>query len=394
MMKYAFYSHGGSQNHGCEAIVRTLSSMIKKEKTNSYIKLYSFKKAEDDKVNFRFIDEIEEFDYSVAPKKVSFSDKLKIAVYSRQSQKKSDDFYYSISCRNPSLKKNDIYISVGGDNYCYGDGHVAKAMNTTLRSMGKKTVLWGCSIGSEDMTPDKIEDLKGFDLVVARESFSYNALIENGIDKNTVLYPDSAFLLPVDEEISKTFEVKEHTVGINVSNFVYPKGCDEKHPAKKAVFSLIRYILDKTDLNILLIPHVTRDNKADCETLAEIYEKFKCERISLVGGEYSATEYKSIISRCEAFIGARTHATIAAYSTCVPTLVIGYSIKSKGIAKDLFGTYEGYVVPVEDLNDSDLFIETFKDFYAKNGEIRKYLQKFMPDYIGKAENSIKELFKI
>lgn len=393
-MKYAFYSHGGSQNHGCEAIVRTLSSMIKKEKPEAYIKLYSFKKAEDEKAGFPLIDEIEEFDYSVKPEKITFSDKIKIALYSKQSQKKSDDFYYTIACRNPSLKKNDVYVSVGGDNYCYGDGHISKAMNTTLRSMGKKTVLWGCSIGKEDMTPDKTEDLKGFDLIVARESFSYNALIENGIDKNTVLYPDSAFLLPVDEKMNKEFEVKEHTVGINISNFVYPKGCDENHPAKKAVFDLIRYILDETDLNILLIPHVTRDNKVDCEKLAEIYENFRCERVGLVGGEYSATEYKSIISRCEAFIGARTHATIAAYSTCVPTLVIGYSIKSKGIAKDIFGTYDGYVIPVEELSNSARFIEIFKEFYSKNGEMRKYLQNFMPDYIRKAENSIKELFKI
>ena len=393
-MRYAFYSHGGSQNHGCEAIVRTLSSMIKKEKPDSFLKLYTFKKAEDEKAGFPFVDEMEEFDYSVKPKNVTFSDKIKIDLYSKQSQKKADDFYYTIACRNPSLKKNDVYISVGGDNYCYGDGHVAKAMNTTLRSMGKKTVLWGCSIGPEDMTPDKIEDLKGFDLIVARETYSYNALIENGIDKNTVLYPDSAFLLPVDEKMNESFEVKEHTVGLNISNFVYPKDCDENHPAKKAVFSLIRYILDETDLNILLIPHVTRDNKADCETLGEIYQKFKCDRVGLVGGEYSATEYKSIISRCEAFIGARTHATIAAYSTCVPTLVIGYSIKSKGIAKDIFGTYEGYVFPVEELSDSDRFIEIFKNFYAQNGEMRKYLQSFMPDYIGKAENSIKELFKL
>lgn len=393
-MRYAFYSHGGSQNHGCEAIVRTLSSMIKKEKPDSFLKLYTFKKAEDEKAGFPFVDEMEEFDYSVKPKKVTFSDKIKIALYSKQSQKKADDFYYTIACRNPSLKKNDVYISVGGDNYCYGDGHVAKAMNTTLRSMGKKTVLWGCSIGPEDMTPDKIEDLKGFDLIVARETYSYNALIENGIDKNTVLYPDSAFLLPVDEKMNESFEVKEHTVGLNISNFVYPKGCDENHPAKKAVFSMIRYILDETDLNILLIPHVTRDNKADCETLGEIYQKFKCDRVGLVGGEYSATEYKSIISRCEAFIGARTHATIAAYSTCVPTLVIGYSIKSKGIAKDIFGTYEGYVFPVEELSNSDRFIEIFKNFYTQNGEMRKYLQSFMPDYISKAENSIKELFKL
>lgn len=393
-MKYAFYSHGGSQNHGCEAIVKTLSSMIKKEKPESYIKLYTFKKDEDERAGFPLIDEIEEFDYSVAPKNTSLSDKIKIALYSRQSQKKADEFYFSIPCRNPSLKKNDIYISVGGDNYCYGDGHVAKAMNNTLRAMGKKTVLWGCSVGEDDLSPDKIEDLKGFDLIVARETFTYDALIKNGIDKNTVFYPDSAFLLPVDEKINEAFEVKEHTIGINISNFVYPRNCDENHPAKKAVFSLIRYILDETDLNILLIPHVVRSIGTDYRKLEEIYNHFNCDRIKLVSSEYTASQYKSIISRCEAFIGARTHATIAAYSTCVPTLVIGYSIKSKGIAKDIFGTYDGYVFPVEELSDGERFIEIFKEFYAKNSEIRKYLQNFMPDYIGKAENSIKELFKI
>lgn len=393
-MKYAFYSHGGSQNHGCEAIVRTLSSMIKNEKPDSYIKLYTFNKNEDEKAGLSLIDETEEFNYSKNPENISFKDKIKISLYSKQSQKKADEFYYSISCRNPSLNNNDVYISVGGDNYCYGDGHIAKAMNTTLRSLGKKTVLWGCSIGENDMTPDKIEDLKGFDLIVARETFSYDALIKNGINRNTVLYPDSAFLLPVDEEMKNKFEVKDHTVGINISNFVYPDNCDENHPAKKAVYSLIRYILDETDLNILLIPHVTRNNACDCKTLSEIYDKFKCGRIDIVGGEYSATEYKSIISRCEMFIGARTHATIAAYSTCVPTLVIGYSIKSKGIANDIFGTYDGYVFPVEELSDSDRFIEIFKDFYSKNNEIREYLKNFMPDYIKKAENSIKELFKI
>lgn len=394
MMRYAFYSHGGSQNHGCEAIVRTLSSMIKNEKPDSYIKLYSFNKDEDVLAGLENIDEIEEFNYSVKPKNLSFTDKLKFSLYSKNSQKKADDFFYRIPCRNPSLKKNDIYISVGGDNYCYGDGHVARAMNSTLRNMGKKTVLWGCSVGKANLTEDKIKDLQGFDLIVARESFTYEALIESGITKNTVLYPDSAFLLPVDTKMNETFEVKKHTVGINISDFVYLKNCGDNHPAKKAVYSLIRYILDETDLNILLIPHVTKNNKVDCDTLSEIYENFKCDRIGLVGGEYSATEYKSIISRCEAFIGARTHATIAAYSTCVPTLVIGYSIKSKGIAKDIFGTYEGYVFPVEDLSDEKNFIETFKNFYRNNNEIREYLQNFMPAYINKAEISIKELFKI
>ena len=58
-------------------------------------------------------------------------------------------------------------------------------------------------------------------------------------------------------------------------------------------------------------------------------------------------EIKGIISKCRFFIGARTHSTIAAYSTCVPTLAVGYSIKARGIARDIFGTEDNYVVPVQ-----------------------------------------------
>ena len=144
------------------------------------------------------VDEFEEFVYYKAPKKISSIDKIKIAVYTKQSQKKADEYYYSLFCKNPTLKDNDVYISVGGDNYCYGDSHISIAMNRELRTLGKKTVLWGCSVGEEDLTADKIQDLKGFDLIVTRETFTYNALIKNGVDKNTVLYPDSAFTLDID----------------------------------------------------------------------------------------------------------------------------------------------------------------------------------------------------
>lgn len=63
------------------------------------------------------------------------------------------------------------------------------------------------------------------------------------------------------------------------------------------------------------------------------------------------------------FIGARTHATIAAYSSCVPTLVVGYSIKARGIAKDLFGTDEGYVLPVQALAKKEDLVNAFDWLY-------------------------------
>ena len=56
-----------------------------------------------------------------------------------------------------------------------------------------------------------------------------------------------------------------------------------------------------------------------------------------------------MISQCRYFIGARTHSTIAALSSGIPTTSISYSIKSKGINKDIFG-HNDHVLEVQDLS--------------------------------------------
>ena len=48
-----------------------------------------------------------------------------------------------------------------------------------------------------------------------------------------------------------------------------------------------------------------------------------------------------------AFAGARTHATIAAISSCVPTLSLAYSRKARGLNQDVFGSQEYCVQPSE-----------------------------------------------
>ena len=84
------------------------------------------------------------------------------------------------------------------------------------------------------------------------------------------------------------------------------------------------------------------------------------------------------------FIGARTHATIAAYSTCVPTLVLGYSVKSRGIARDIFGTEEHYVLPVQELQDPDELADGFDWLVSNEESIRAHLKRVMPEYIQRA----------
>ncbi len=58
-------------------------------------------------------------------------------------------------------------------------------------------------------------------------------------------------------------------------------------------------------------------------------------------------------------IAARTHASIAGYSTGVPTLVVGYSVKAVGIASDLFGIAINYVLPVNALSREEELTEAF-----------------------------------
>lgn len=97
---------------------------------------------------------------------------------------------------------------------------------------------------------------------------------------------------------------------------------------------------------------------------------------------------KGFISKCKLFIGARTHATIAAYSTLVPTVVLGYSVKARGIAKDLFGTEEKYVLPVQKIQSGQELIEAFEWLNEHKEEIRERLSICIPEYKEKINRGV------
>ena len=100
---------------------------------------------------------------------------------------------------------------------------------------------------------------------------------------------------------------------------------------------------------------------------------------------------KGIIAGCSFFVGSRTHATIAAYSSCVPTLVLGYSVKSRGIARDLLGTEEGTVCPVQQLKAKEELTAAFRNLYDRKEEVALRLKAEMPDYSRRAGEGILSL---
>lgn len=370
MNKIVLYSHGGSENHGCEAIVRGTIKIF----DNTIDELFSYRKENDFKYGLSNLLVVR--DHTTHYSKLS----LKYILAALQTKLFKNEGYaeriiYDALINN--LNKGDIAVSIGGDNYCYDSYGEYELCNKYLNKKGVKTILWGCSVEPSKIDERMANDFKKYMAIFTRESLSYEALIK--VNPNTYLYSDPAFQLDkIDLPLPEHF-IEGNTVGINVSPLIM--SCEtNKGITRENYIKLVEYIINETDMNVALIPHVVWENNDDRKPLQELYDLFKhTNRVCLIE-DHNCMELKGYISRCRFFVGARTHATIAAYSTCVPTLVVGYSVKAKGIAKDIFGTFENYVLPVQSLNDQNDLIHAFKWMYNHEDSIRKHLVEFMPEY--------------
>ncbi len=389
------YMHAGSGNHGCEAIVNSLCHMMKEDAV-----LVSYRGNEDGQYTLKDLCEIKQ-ERSFEEHKLAH-----IAYYAYRMLTKDAASFLRYRYEDIFEKPmSPLAISIGGDNYCY-DSMLSdlRLANLAFTQKGTKTVLLGCSIEPELLKSGQgtnriLEDLSHYHLIIARESLTYNALCaafekrqEEGNHNNSnnttrdtlaipriVQIPDPAFTLGyVRKKVPDGFW-KGNTVGVNVSPLIQKS---ESVPGitMKCYEELIEWIIEHTDMQIALIPHVVWKNNDDRKPLSELYEKYKSTERLLQIPDGSCEELKGYISQCRFFVGARTHATIAAYSTCVPTLVVGYSVKAAGIAQDLFGSTDRYVLPVQSLKDPQDLVQGFQWLMEQEDSIREHLQRKIPDY--------------
>lgn len=387
-MRILLYGNGSSGNHGCEAIFRGTISLL----------------GEKNQYTINSADLGDDRQYGLCD--------ISTLVPARQTRNKDFRFlraYLSLKLKGNYLdmdglnylpgisqaKRNtDIALSVGGDNYCYEGTEIYGWLNQAYHKAGIKTILWGCSIEPNIVNQNKIaKDLSQYDLIVARESITYEAV--KHVQKNTILAPDPAFFMePKECDLDERLK-NGNVIGINASPHILK--CEAvSGMAYENYKHLIQYILSETDATIALIPHVVWASNDDRKVLQQLYDDFDQDPRLVLVEDHSAPELKYMISKCSFFVGARTHATIAAYSSCVPTLVVGYSVKARGIARDLFGTEKGYVLPVQSLNEPGQLSQAFQSLYEKRTSVSNRLMNVLPSYCSKASaavKSIKELEK-
>lgn len=143
----------------------------------------------------------------------------------------------------------------------------------------------------------------------------------------------------------------------------------------------IRFILDETQYNIMLIPHVNWNEAAsDFEVLNTWYREYGYTGRVFLSEEYNAPMAKGLLSECEVVIALRTHATIPAIESGVPTIMTGYKLKTTGIHDDILGESYQLLLPAQNMIDVDCLTDKLKYVLQHSFEIREFLKHRIPEY--------------
>lgn len=366
-MKILLYDHSGCFNRGCEAIVRSTVNILNKAFPGCECSLLSYHPEED-----MILSDIPGLTVrGMKAQRLGHIQTYVNAFYYKILHR--SDYYYRASYADAIdfAREHDICLIIGGDTFCYGDNELCRSITAEFKKLGKIVVLWGCSVGKEDLSKEKLETLGSIEAVFAREPLTKQVLEESGLT-NVRLFADPAFTLETKKPAVKP---AEKMLGLNFSPLV-AKRCPG---LADSVAEFLERIEKETDYTPVLIPHVMIDagGNNDYAYMKEITGKANLTRTVILPDNLSATEYKGYISECEMLIAARTHTTIAAYSNLVPVYALSYSIKARGISADLFGE-ELCVKSISEIDSADALFECFKELEANREKMRGTLADVIP----------------
>lgn len=315
------------------------------------------------------------------------------------------------------IDRADVVLSIGGDNLSldYGVASLAYfvAVAEMAISLGKPVGLWGASVGPFARMPaverHMVAHLKRLSFLAIRESRSFQYLSGLGVTKNMVPVVDTAFLMQpqtIDLQPFWPAQPGDGVVGLNVGKLVEDLRSQLGQPANlvESMVAFVRRILEETGLAVLLVPHVApldgslRNN--DEHFNARVYAALEANlttpawqgRVGCVPGGLNAPQLKHVISKCRYLIAARTHATIAAFSSAVPTVSIAYSVKAEGINEDLFG-HMNYVLRTPDVDATSLW-GVFTRLVADEETIRARYAQGLPGWRRSASEGALCLLKL
>ena len=277
------------------------------------------------------------------------------------------------------IEEADVVLSLGGDNYSLDYGVPVRFLEMGRYVKKHKTpfVIWGASIGPFVHGSDFEKQIshhfnKEIDWIFAREEETINYLASIGVDNNVSLVADPAFMMKPEPCESKIgVNLPEKYVCINFSDLMATYVTSGNMDAWLRICAdAIDALAEESAMPLVFIPHV----KVDYEFMHRIYPLLKkSSSVLLVDKSLNAAEMKWIIAHASCNIACRTHSTIASFSTSVPTISLGYSIKSKGLNLQMYG-HEDFLVYKTEIT-AERIVEAYRRIMQNEEKVRQSLKE-------------------
>ncbi|OUQ51590.1 hypothetical protein B5E60_12240 [Alistipes sp. An116] len=346
MNQIVFMGNGSPENGGCEAITKGTIEILNRTIPNfSYIDSYfNYEKPSNTICRNNSFDPV---DY---PKRWSlrwFLLQCCLHISNRLTG------WLLFSRHKKAIKDAAAVLSLGGDNYSLDYGVPTRfiAMGEYVKRQHTKFVIWGASIGPFEHGSNFEKTIakhfnQDVDLILVREEVSRQYLDSIGVRNNVFVVADPAFMMKPEDCAAKVSLPQEY-ICINFSDLMakYVTNGDVSKWIEICAHA-IDEIYDLLGKKMVFIPHVKSDYEFGQRILAQSKAK---NAVILVDKNLNAAEMKWIISKSLCNIACRTHSTIASFSTGVPTVSLGYSIKSKGLNQQMYG-HEKFLIYKEEIS--------------------------------------------
>ena len=244
------------------------------------------------------------------------------------------------------FKKADCILDIGqGDSFAdiYGTRRFSliDSIHRDARLFSKRYILLPQTIGpfrQKSTTSKAATSLANAAFVMTRDKASLDFVREiTPHQKNVDEYIDVAFFLPYKKI---DFEKGCIHVGLNISALLWHGGYTQNNQfgLKTDYQTLVRRIIDRflhiEGVKLHLISHVVSSFyhiENDYEVSYDLWREYQDDNLILAPLPLSPIDVKDYIAGMDFFLGARMHATIAAFSAGVPVVPMAYSRKFNGL---------------------------------------------------------------
>ena len=206
-------------------------------------------------------------------------------------------------------------------------------------------------------------------------------------------YIDVAFFLPFKKTV---FNNSFINVGLNISAFMLMGGYTGNNQFglvidyNKTIRSIIDFFLSTNNVKLHLIGHVESGERfveSDYVVCRDLYYEYNHPNLVLADFFLGPIEAKNYISGMDFFMGARMHATIAAFSSCVPVVPMAYSRKFNGLFIDTLN----YPHIVDMKKDSEeMTLNIIKDCFRNRDVLKRKEVEQMKSTVAEAGKRLEE----